>query len=52
MRDKTYLLTYQNNKNSLTFAWFDTESEMSEFVENEDINVIEALYVKEAEVLL
>lgn len=46
--DKKYLLTYQNEK-SVCFEWFDTEEEMNVFINERDINVLEALFMKDAE---
>ncbi|WP_161627013.1 hypothetical protein [Paenibacillus polymyxa] len=52
MRDKKFLLTFQNSENASTFAWFETEAEMNDFIESENINVIEALFVEKAQTLL
>jgi hypothetical protein len=48
--DKEYLLTYQDSKHSYaTFAWFETEDELWEFVEENKVHVISALHIKDAE---
>lgn len=48
--NKEYLLTYQDSKHAYgTFAWFDTEKELQEFVNNNDINVIEAFKINGVE---
>lgn len=45
MGDKEYLLMYQD-KNGVTYAWFNTENEMINFVREEDrIHVIEGIRV-------
>ena len=52
MTEKPYLLTYQDEKRGYgTFAWFDTEEEMDEFIDNNNINVIEAYYITAAQEL-
>jgi hypothetical protein len=51
--DKQYLLTYQDKDKCFgTFAWFDTEDEMFEFINENNINVIEALKINDAEELI
>ena len=53
MRDKQYLLTYQDNKNLYdTFAWFDTEEELNEFIKENKIHVIDAIRILDARTLL
>lgn len=49
--DKTYLLTYSSEKEGTTFAWFDTEIELREFVEEYAVKVIDAIYIRDYEVL-
>lgn len=50
--DQKFLLTYQTLKGS-GFAWFESEEELFDFVDaNDEINIIEALYIKEAESLI
>jgi len=43
--EQQYLLTYEPN----SYAWFGTENEMLEFIECNDVNVIDALYIDYAE---
>jgi hypothetical protein len=49
--DKTYLLTYSSDKEGTTFAWFDTEIELREFVEDHKVKVIDAICIRDYEVL-
>ncbi|MFF2532461.1 hypothetical protein ACFVS2_26700 [Brevibacillus sp. NPDC058079] len=52
MKDRNYLLTYQDEKRGYgTFAWFETEDEMTEYIENNRVHVIEALKIKDAEII-
>lgn len=55
--DKNYLLTYQRIKKSCgcietTFAWFDTEDEMEEFVEHNEIQIIDMIKINDVENLM
>jgi hypothetical protein len=51
--DKQYLLTYQTkDKEWGTFSWFDTEDEMYEFAEKNDINILEAIRINSVEKLI
>lgn len=52
--DQNYLLTYQHIKNicgctETTFAWFNTEEEMNEFIETHDIKIMEKIKIINAE---
>jgi len=50
--NKNYLLTYQSpGKGYGTFAWFDTEDELLEFVDSNNVNVIEAFKISGIEIL-
>lgn len=46
-----YLLTYQDDiRNFGTFAWFDYESQMDDYInQNENIHVLERLHIIQAE---
>lgn len=51
--DKPFLLTYQDEKHPYgTFSWFETEEEMNEFAENNEVHVIEGMHILGAEVIL
>lgn len=51
--DKQYLLLYRDSNNKEgTFAWFDTEEEMKDFVDNYDMEVIEGLRIGNVEEII
>lgn len=51
--DKIFLLTYQTSKCKFgTFSWFDTEEEMDEFIEENNIHVIDAIEIIQVKNLL
>jgi hypothetical protein len=50
--NKKYLLTYQDSKHPYgTFAWFNTEDELWEYVEKNGVHVIEAIQIKDLEII-
>ena len=46
--NKKYLLTYQDEGN-IDFGVFDTEEAMRSFVKRYDVNVLDAILIKDAE---
>lgn len=49
---KPFLLTYENSRDhGNAFSWFDTEEEMNEFINDLGVVIIEAIHIKDAEVL-
>jgi hypothetical protein len=44
-----YLLTYTSEKEATTFAWFTSEIELREFVEEHKVTVIDAMLIKDYE---
>ncbi|MYL32407.1 hypothetical protein GLW08_06505 [Pontibacillus yanchengensis] len=44
MKEPEYLLTY----NASSYEWFDSEEELKEFVEENDLTSYEALYIPHA----
>ena len=50
--DKEYLIMYQTNKET-TYAWFETEDDILEFVNNnKNIHVIDAIRILNCEQVL
>jgi hypothetical protein len=49
--DKLFLLTYYSEKEGTTFTWFDTEIELRDFVEDHQVKVIDAIYIRDYEEL-
>jgi len=59
--DKNYLLTYEKFKKAkdtnersfveMSFAWFDTENELWEYVDTNDVEVIEAFKINDIKVI-
>jgi len=48
--DKNYLLTYQKG-NCQSYAWFDTEEELDDFVDKYDVYVIEIFKINDIELI-
>jgi hypothetical protein len=47
MAEKPYLLTYKKNDRT-DFGWFESEEEMDEFLDENDIEVIDKVYILQA----
>lgn len=52
MRDKKFLLTFQNSENAELLLGLKRKQKWINFIESENINVIEALFVEKAQTLL
>lgn len=42
---KNFLLTWQDDKGRTDYGWYDTESEMKDFIESSEITVLEAMEI-------
>ena len=46
MEENNFLLTYRDSEHIYgTFIWFNTEEELNKFIEENDIDVIEAIQI-------
>lgn len=51
--DKQYLLTYQNREGKTDFVWFDTEEELFEFTDTDEVlNIMNAIFIHDADNLM